>query len=194
MQEISAAGSEYMTWAAAPLVAVADHPELAHAMNQVKQLRDNLPVALRSLGPRGSPPTDLTYDAPGPGERPPNVPDGAEGRPVSSVAAAAAYDRPAAAADAAGLTLDEEETDLDVDEHYQAPDMVIVDELATEADALVLIDENTDTWGVVESVEPDPLEDSMLCVCWRDVATGESSLISVASGEVVTVRRANQNW
>lgn len=193
-QDVREAASEYMAWAAAPLVAVADHPELAHSVNQAKHLRDKLPVALRSLGPRGRTSTDLTDDAPGPGERPPNVPHGAEDRPVSSAAAAAAYDRPAAAPDAAGLTRDEEETDLDVDEHYQAPDTVIVDELATETDALVLIDENTDTWGVVESVEPDPLEDSMLCVCWRDVATGESSLISVASGEVVTVRRANQNW
>ena len=69
-----------------------------------------------------------------------------------------------------------------------------MEELFGEPGVLVLIDEPSGTWGVVEGVEPDPLEDGMVCVTWRDSVTGESCVVSVPSGEAVTIRRAHRSW
>ncbi|MGB8380760.1 MAG: LAGLIDADG family homing endonuclease, partial [Dermatophilaceae bacterium] len=192
-QDVREAASEYMAWAAAPLVAVADHPELAHSVNQAKQLRDKLPTALRSLGPRDSSLADSDHAA-RPDEQPSNGPGATRGTPVSSVTPAALTSERAVAAAHAFIADHDDQAELGVDDDYQAAEMVIVDELAADVGTLVLVDEATETWGVVESVEPDPLEEDIVCVSWRDVTTGDSSLISVPSGEIVKARRASHGW
>ena len=55
---------------------------------------------------------------------------------------------------------------MSMSSYYQVAGTLIVDELAAETGALVLVDETTDAWGLVQSVEPDPLQD------WRSASVG----------------------
>lgn len=54
---------------------------------------------------------------------------------------------------------------------------------------LMLVDEQLELWGVVESCELDLLDDSNMSVDYRDFVTGEPNTVSVPEGDSVSVRR-----
>lgn len=64
---------------------------------------------------------------------------------------------------------------------------------SVEAGDLLQIDAVTDSWGVIESAEPDLLDDSQIVISVRDVETGEPDGISVDAGDYLAVRSPTSN-
>ncbi|GAA1746001.1 FtsK/SpoIIIE domain-containing protein [Microbacterium paludicola] len=54
---------------------------------------------------------------------------------------------------------------------------------------LIVVDEDLEMWGVVESIEEDIVEDDYLCIDYRHFETGEPGGVSLPDSAAVTVRR-----
>lgn len=57
---------------------------------------------------------------------------------------------------------------------------------------LLLADPGLDVWVVVESVEPDVVDDEALAVEYRDLESGEEGLLTVSDAELLTFRRPQE--
>lgn len=74
-----------------------------------------------------------------------------------------------------------------VDRDYEAPHSIGA--TALEPGYLVCVDEPTDTWGVVETVEEDLVDSGQVCICWRSDQEGEDyGVLVVDTDAALSVR------
>lgn len=76
-------------------------------------------------------------------------------------------------------------------EGYDSPESGSVEGLV--AGDLVLVDETLELWGVVETAEPDIVDDSCMAIDYRDIDTGEPNTISISADETVSLRRPEKD-
>lgn len=107
---------------------------------------------------------------------PVTAPDGGKTFALAVTQSASSSAPPAAVAD-------EESSELD---SYRDPVVVSVDSLAP--GDLVCVDADNDTWGVVEDVDVDILDEECISVDYLDFETGEPNTVSVGQGEHITAR------
>lgn len=85
------------------------------------------------------------------------------------------------------VDVDELDDDYDRFGGYGAPEIVAHDQV--EPGDLVLIDEGTDEWGVVEDAGPDLLDEDCVAIDYLEHETGEPNTISLPESGGITVRR-----
>ena len=74
----------------------------------------------------------------------------------------------------------------DFDRDYAAPEPLRVMDL--QPGQMVLVDEPTDTWGVVETVEKDEIESDHAAVCWRSDDGSDFGVLSLDADGVISTR------
>lgn len=80
--------------------------------------------------------------------------------------------------------------ELDLDEIYHPSEPRSVSQV--EPGALVLVDEPTDTWGVVETVEEDVLEEGSAAICWRSDDGEDYGVLSLDTDAVISARQPRE--
>lgn len=81
--------------------------------------------------------------------------------------------------------------EIDEFEGYGQPDSVQASDLV-EGD-LVLVDESLDMWGVVETAEPDIVDDESIAIDYRDIQGGEPSTISIPADDALMARHPDSS-
>lgn len=74
----------------------------------------------------------------------------------------------------------------DIDRDYAAPEPIRGKDL--QPGQMVLIDEPTETWGVIETVEADEIESDHAAVCWRSDDGTDFGVLSLDSDGVIPAR------
>jgi hypothetical protein len=92
---------------------------------------------------------------------------------------------------------EEEEPELDdLDElfkgyaepEYTTVDDLLVDDQLTQEGILALVDEDTNTWGLLKSAEYDAFDDGYIAFTYADYLTGETGTLSVPGDHTMTIR------
>lgn len=90
-----------------------------------------------------------------------------------------------------GEAIAAEDREQDLDELYEPTEPITVAELSP--GHLLLVDEPTDVWGVVETVEEDIAEDGHTAICWRSDDGEDYGVLSVAVEEPLSARKPRED-